>query len=264
MREDKKFKHILFGFKICYLVYLLLAFNAFVNGTAWMYQASYVITVVGAGMILWMLFRYKRYKKAYNVWLLGAFAISYLVSAITHLSYGVSENVKGIIWLVLPLILVYVSAFDMTGEEIRREIKSLSGIYIFYCTIVNLVSLSMVYWGRKYDYVGVTGDIHGIGYRWNRLWGIYDDPNHGATITVIALFMLIYLFYCVKKLWQRISIILLFVINYLYIAMSDSRTGMISLAAGIMIGGFLLSWTKKRNKLHTKQIIVPLFVQYWL
>lgn len=258
MKEDKKFKQVLFIFKICYLVYVLLAFNAFVNGTAWMYKASYVITAAGTGMILLMLFRYKRYKKAYNVWLLGAFAISYLISAVTHMSYGVTENVKGMIWLVLPLVLLYVSAFDMSGEEIRREMRILSGIYICYCTVANLVSLSMVYWGRKYDYIDDAGDIHAIGYRWSRLWGIYDDPNHGATITVISLFMLIYLFFCVKKLWQRVGCIILFIINYLYLVLSDSRTGLMSLVAGVVLVGSTLLWVRKRPGTLLKWAIVPL------
>lgn len=258
MEEKKRLKQVLFAFKVCYLVYLLLAFNAFVNGTAWMNKASYAITVLGAGMILWMVFRYKRYKKGYNLWLLGAFIVSYLVSAATHLSYGVSENIKGIIWLVFPLVPIYLSAFDMSGEEIRWEMKRLSGIYVLYCTAVNIVSLSMVYWGRKYDYIDETGTVHGIGYRWNRLWGVYDDPNHGATITVIALFMLIYLFYSARKLWQRISFILIFLVNYFYLALSDSRTGLIALVAGIGIGGFLLFWVKKRREISFKRAFVPL------
>lgn len=258
MKEKKRFKQVLFVFKVCYLVYLLLAFNAFVNGTAWMNKASYVLAVLGAGMVLWMIFQYKQYRKGYNLWLMGAFVVSYLVSAVTHLSYGVTENIKGMIWLILPLILVYLSAFDMSGEEIRWELRRLSGIYIFYCTAANIISLSMVYWGRKYDYIDEAGTVHGIGYRWNRLWGVYDDPNHGATITVIALFMLIYLFYSAGKLWQRISFILIFLVNYFYLALSDSRTGIVSLVVGIGIGVFLLFWVKKRKGISFKRTFVPL------
>lgn len=258
MKKNKKFKRILYIFKSCYLMYLLLAFNAFINGTKWMYRAAYVITVFGTGLILWMLFLYKRYKKTYNIWLLGAFVVSYLISAVTHISYGMTENIKGIIWLVLPLVLVYVSVFDMSGTEIRREMRILSGIYIFYCTIANLASLSMIYWGRMYDYIDDIGVIHGIGYRWNRLWGVYDDPNHGATITVVALFMLAYLFSYAKKLWQRYVYILICIVNYFYIVLSDSRTGMVSLGGGILLCGFLLFWVKIGRGVHLRRALLPL------
>ncbi|CUX34309.1 O-antigen ligase family protein [Clostridium sp. C105KSO13] len=256
MEENKKFKQVLFGFKVCYMVYLLLAFNAFVNGASWMNIASYVITILGAGMILWMLFRYKRYKKGYNLWILAGFAASYIISAAAHFSYGGAENVKGLIWLVFPLVLLYLSAFDMSGEEIRQEMKWLSAIYIIYCTVVNIISLSMVWWGRKYDYVDETGFVHAIGYRWQRLWGIYDDPNHGATITVIALFMLLYLFSCTRKWWQRIGLLLLFIIHYLYLALSDSRTGIIMLAAGLFLWHCLLAWVEKKRSVRPKHVLL--------
>lgn len=258
MTENKKFKQTLFIFKICYLVYLLLAFNAFFNGMAWMNAASYVITAAGLVLILWMFFQYKRYRRAYHLWILGAFIVSYVISAVLHLSYGVSDNVKGLIWLVLPIFLAYIAVFDMSGEEIRRELKWFSVIYILYCTAANLVSLTMVYWGRKLDYTDGTGMVHSIGYRWNRLWGIYDDPNHGATITVAAIFLLIYLFYRGRKIWQRAVVILCFVINYLYLVLSDSRTGIVTLTAGVLLAGIVYVWIKARSGEHRRRVIPAL------
>lgn len=244
------FKKFLFIFKIVYLLYLLLAFNSFVNAEAWMNAASYGVTAMGAGMAAWMLFRYKRYMKAYNLWLLLAFIASYIISAGAHISYGVMENIKGTIWLVLPIMLVYITAFDMSAEEMRKELKWLSWIYVLYSTAANLVSLSMVYWGRMYEFKDEAGAYHVIGYRWNRLWGIYDDPNHGATITIIALFILIWAFLAVKRIWLRILMIPVFLINYCYVALSDSRTGLVGLTVGILIGGFYGLWQYRRRCRH--------------
>lgn len=243
-----RFKKCLFGFKVIYLLYLLLAFNSFVNAESWMNLASYVITLLGCLMILWMVFRYRRYTKAYHLWILIAFIFSYVISAFSHASYGFVENVKGTIWLVLPIVLVYLPASDMSGEEIRWEWKWISRLYILYCTIVNLISLSMVYWGRMYEFKDPSGEIHVIGYRWSRLWGVYDDPNHGATITVIALFMLIYLLFTMKSMWKRIAVTLLFVVNYLYVVLSDSRTGLLCLTMGILIGGIVCCLVGRKEK----------------
>ena len=217
MLGTNQLKKAIFGFKILYLIYLLLAFNSFVNAKGWMNLASYVITALGAVLILWMGVFYKRYRRVHNRFLLLAFVVSYCVSAAAHISYGLVENVKGLIWLLIPLIIVYASAFDMSREEIRREMRWLSGIYILYCTVANLVSLSMVYWGRMYEFQDKAGNFHVIGYRWNRLWGIYDDPNHGATITMIALFMLLYFLADIKKIWKKVLLFLVFIINYIYI-----------------------------------------------
>lgn len=230
-----KFKKCLLGFKGVYLIYLLFAFNAFINGQAWMNLATYGIAACGGVLCIGMLLRWKRYKKATGIILLELFVLSYAFSAGVHISYaGIVENAKGFIWLILPIVLVYASAFDMSRKETRQELAVLSGLYVVYCTVANMVSLGMLVWGRNYDYTDPAGIIHSIGYRWGRLWGVYDDPNHGATISAIAIFLLIYLFGTVKKLWQKILIVICGVIQYAYIVFSDSRTGVVCLAAGMV------------------------------
>lgn len=240
--QTDRFKICLSGFKYLYLAYLLLAFNAFVNGTAWMTMASYIITVGGVVLVFWMLLRGKKYLKMYNIWILTAFILSYGISMTLHLSYGILENVKGAVWLILPVFLIYLTAGDMSGEEIRKEMAGLSWMYVIYCTAVNIVSISMVCWGRKYDFTDGSGTVHAIGYRWNRLWGIYDDPNHGATITMAALFMIAYLFFKAKSTAFRILFVVMAAVNYVYLVLSDSRTAILGLAAGVVLGGIFRIW----------------------
>ncbi len=233
------FKKGLFGFKIIYLVYLLLAFNAFINGMGWMNLATYIVAFLGLFFCVWMLLRWKRYKKTIAVVGLLLFVFSYAVSAFSHSSYGgFIENMKGFIWLILPIFLLYISAFDMSRDEMEVELTWLSILYVIYCTVVNCISLSMLVWGRMYDYIDPTGIAHGIGYRWERLWGVYDDPNHGATISAIAIFLLLYLYGKTKTLWQNILIFICGVVQYAYIVFSDSRTGLVCLVAGIIFYAF--------------------------
>ena len=77
MLGTNQLKKAIFGFKILYLIYLLLAFNSFVNAKGWMNLASYVITALGAVLILWMGVFYKRYRRVHNRFLLLAFVVSY-------------------------------------------------------------------------------------------------------------------------------------------------------------------------------------------
>lgn len=248
--QTDKFKICLSGFKYLYLAYLLLAFNAFVNGSTWMAAASYVITVLGVILVFWMLLQRKKYLKMYNIRILTAFILSYGISMALHLSYGILENVKGTVWLVLPIFLIYLTAGDMSGEEIKKEMAGLSWMYVLYCTAVNIVSISMVCWGRKYNFIDGNGIVHAIGYRWNRLWGIYDDPNHGGTITMAALFMIAYLFFRAKSTVLRILFVVMAAVNYVYLTLSDSRTAILGLAAGVLFGGIFLVWRMpgKRKK----------------
>ncbi|MEG0721390.1 MAG: hypothetical protein RR446_06545, partial [Lachnospiraceae bacterium] len=232
MIENKRFKNILFVFKVSYLLYLLLAFNAFVNGSRIMNVTTYVITLWGMAMVLWMMVHYRTYLKVKNLWILLLFIGSYVFSAVLNYHYGVTNNIKAIIWMVLPIFLLYIASKDYKIWEMKREFFFLSTIYVIYCTIANMVSLSMVYWGRNLEFKDATGVTHAVGFRWGRLWGIYDDPNHGATISVIAMIMAIYLITQVKNMGLKILLSLAFLTNSLYILFSDSRTGMTCIAMG--------------------------------
>lgn len=235
MRKDQNFKRILLAFKIIFMMYLLLAFNAFVNGTVWMNAASYAMTAWGLALIIWMGIRNRRYRGTVGIVVLLAFIVSYLLSAGRFLSYGVTENLKGAVWLVISIVLFYVSAADMGREEIKRELKLLAVIYIWYCTLANIISITMLYWGRFFDYTDKLGSVHAIGFRWGRLWGIYDDPNHGATITVTAVFLAVYLLKLSEQRWKKTVCIATMIFNVLYIYFSDSRTGLLALCTGILL-----------------------------
>ncbi len=255
-----RLKKSLFVFKMIYLLYLLLAFNAFVNGMPWMNLATYGIAAVGGILCIWMLLYWKKYRKTVAIILLGLFMLSYMVSAVTHISCaGITENAKGFIWMVLPIILVYASAFAMNREEMNRELACLSGMYVVYCTIANAVGLGMIVWGRNYDYTDSVGTVHPIGYRWGRLWGIYDDPNHGATISAIAIFLLIYLYGKARKLWQKILIVICGIIQYAYIIFSDSRTGILCLTAVVVLYMFL-QIVRNRHSLGNKILILAIVI----
>ncbi|MEF9945184.1 MAG: O-antigen ligase family protein [Lachnospiraceae bacterium] len=193
---------------------------------------TYVITLWGMAMVLWMMVHYRTYLKVKNLWILLLFIGSYVFSAVLNYHYGVTNNIKAIIWMVLPIFLLYIASKDYKIWEMKREFFFLSTIYVIYCTIANMVSLSMVYWGRNLEFKDATGVTHAVGFRWGRLWGIYDDPNHGATISVIAMIMAIYLITQVKNMGLKILLSLAFLTNSLYILFSDSRTGMTCIAMG--------------------------------
>ena len=87
-----------------------------------------------------------------------------------------------------------------------------------------------------------------VGLKWGRLWGIYDDPNHGGTIAVAAILLTIYLIVTAKKRWQKGICLLTIVIQFVYLVLSDSRTGIVSLTAGIFFWGLFRQFQKQREK----------------
>lgn len=260
MKERIVFKRTLLVFKVCYLIYLLLAFNAFVNGTAIMNYAAYAVTAWGIIMVLWMVPNYKEYIKAPNIWVLAAFIASYVISSFFSRQYGIGGNLKAVIWMVFPIALLYAASSGMAKSEVKNEMRIVSLIYIIYTTAVNVVSLSMIYWGRNLEFTDSSGMAHAIGFRWGRLWGVYDDPNHGATISVIAVIAAVSLLINVKKIWMKVLLGAAALVNYIYIIFSDSRTGVICVGISVAVGIFFIVSLKMKTKKEWMKICAAILI----
>lgn len=248
MIENKRFKQTLFVFKIYNLIYLLLAFNAFVNGMSAMKYATMLSAIWGVGLGFWMLIGFKRYMKVPNIYILLAFMISAVFSTIMNLSYGWMENVQGLIWLGISMIVIYVPTCAYSKKEILKELKVLSYIAVIYCTVMHVISITMIFWSREKTYKDPQGDTHLVGFNWGRLWGIYDEPNRGAVIALIAMFLGIYLLILAKKKREKIFWGMSMFVQYLFIVLSDSRTGQLALAVGLFTLTGIYTFMKREGK----------------
>ena len=71
---EPKMKKLIFYFKLYDLLYVLLAFNAFVNGSAVMEIATLILVRVrGCGPAVCMAAQFHVYRKMPNIWIIAAF-----------------------------------------------------------------------------------------------------------------------------------------------------------------------------------------------
>lgn len=247
MKEYTRFHKCLLVYKIYMFIYLLLAFNAFVNGQKLMQAATYAAAVFGGVLFLWMLKDYKQYWKMKNFILVIAFVLSYCLSAVMNMRYGIGENIQAVVWMVLQMSLLYLTSYQYTPAMMKKEFRILSIICAAYCTLANIISLSMLIWGFEYKYVDSFGAIHWIGYLKGRLWGVYDDPNHGAVITVLAVFCLMYLWKESKEKWQKSCIVISMTVQLLYIGFANSRTAIVAIGGGSFVWCFFKLISQKES-----------------
>lgn len=241
-------KKILFGFKVYYLLYVLAAFTAFLNGYSWLNMATIALTIFGTIVLLYMCIRIKLYWKGVGFWWVAAFLLSHIFSSVMSLKYGVTDNVKEVFWLAFPMMILYAMSFQYTKEEIHREMKILSIIYVFWTSIASVVSLSMICWGEEYTIGDGSGGIKVIGFKWGRLWGVFDDPNHGATIIVVGIILAVYLCSITKKKYVKVLLSFAILLQYLYLVFSDSRTGEVTLVTALFVLTCGLIYVRLRNK----------------
>lgn len=241
-----KFQKLIVGYKVYYAVYLLLAFNAFVNGEIWFSYLTYITAGFGGVIVLLSVLRFKRWIKDEMMILLLLFLATWLLTTWLHRQYGMMENVQAIIWLVIQTVVLYGTPMEFSVEQIKREFAVIASVYTGICAVFNVVSLSMLFWGYQFDYMDSSNVIHAIGFRWSRLWGVYDDPNHGAILSVVAVLFALYMWEVSKKKWRKFLFLLATLLSYAYIVLSDSRTGFVGLIIGLLI--YAVGWCKKHIK----------------
>lgn len=244
-------KKLLFGFKLYYLIYLLLAFNAYINERKFMSYATLILTAAGILILGCMAIQMQRYKSMCNIKLNLFFITSYVFSSVCMYRYGFTDNGKECIWLFLSMIVLYASSYCYTREEIKKEFQVLSVVWAVYCTVINAISISMVVWGREYGVQTYSEGVKGykvIGFKWGRLWGLYDDPNHGATIAVAAIILALYLIWSTEKKWLKAIWLLTILVQFIYISLSDSRTGLVTLVVVTFLWSAVSMYLKGRHK----------------
>lgn len=228
-------------FKVVYIIHLLLAFNGLVNRTP-VTKITLLFTLVLGGIVgIQKVFAYKKFMKKINFWLLNGFIVSYIISMVFNYKYGFIDNLQGLVWLLAEIWILYLVDEE---KNIKKEFELLSKTMIVCVSIGNIISLGMYFIGYSAKNE-VAGRMKFLGFHWGRLWGIYDDPNHGAIIASLAVILALYfcIAYTVKRWPYWISI----AVQCSYIILSDSRTGILclSIGTGLVLALLYLNRAKK-------------------
>lgn len=241
-----------FIFKILYLILGLLSFNNLFSGSLFLTISSVLLTLVGGVYLVIRIFHFNKYRKTKGLVFLILFVASFAVSSLLNAKYGLTENIKGGIWMVFQFFLLYAYDERMSKDEAKREFKIFSHVFLIYSFLMALVGIVLLFLNFQY-YKIVNGKTIIIGFLWNRLWGLYSDPNYGAIFGVVSIVLCIYFLLSAKKKWQKCLYILTIISQVAYIAFSDSRTALVAfmLTSGILVFLFAIRWKKLqcRNKL---------------
>lgn len=229
-------------FKFLYLILAIITFNAFTNKTEVSKYYTYLVFAFGVIVFVRRFFSFKDYKNTKGLFLLIAFSCLSVVSALINFRYGgkydIIENIQSLVWMLFSFFILY--AYDVNTEKsnIKKEFKLISYFLLFYNIVADIISIIMMVLNYKIIEVRDGTTILG-GFLWNRLWGVYTDPNHGSTIAAICVIISLYYIYTKPKAFALIVHIINILLSVIYIACSDSRTGLVSLASGIAVFVYL-------------------------
>ena len=162
-------------------------------------------------------------------WVLFLFLGVLTISNILNIQYGWVDNLKTIIWLFIHFFVLYTMSLRLEKEKNKDLIIAVFKIFNV------LFSISILFSFLQYLFrVGYITFIHGDlmkiqGFYYNRLYGIFSDPNATA---MISIWFLCFNSYFIKKsnnMSHKLYYIFNFFINLTFIILSNSRTSYIVL-----------------------------------
>ena len=235
-------------FKVCYLVHLLMAFNAYFAGERIM-NVTLVLTLFFGGLMgIMRLIRIKDYITFPNILWLIAFIGSYAITALVNIRYGLFESAQYFVWLLFQFGLLYTFDWKREREEVRKEFHIVAYVLIVILTIYNIIGFIMLMQNHGFWHEAADGQIHRIGMaEWGRLHGLHADPNYGAVTSAVGLLLALYLMMRNKKIWIRLFLAITVLFQYLFIVFSVSRSGLIAAICGTaaFVGLYYLKKAKK-------------------
>lgn len=174
------------------------------------------------------------------------FSISHIISSLVNLDYGYYENFKLLVWMVFQFAILYAYDKNRNKNDIVKEFVVLGKVYIFITAILAIISFSYLFeWRTSYFVFLENYYMLQYGMSWGRLFGAYTDPNYGAVFSVLSIIISSFCIYLLrKKVWSFLLGANIF-IQVIYVALSDSRTGLVAL---ICTAGFItVMFVIKRN-----------------
>lgn len=226
-------------FKYLILLLTLLAFNSFLANNKVITVISTGVAILGIVLLLYRFINLKKYINFYGFVVLIIFAFAYFISTIVNIEFGFVGNIKTMMWSAFQFGILYALDYNSDIEKERKDYFGVLKVFGIYILLNNLISIAMLIFG--YGQTPATSfNGNTIGYVWGRLWGSYYDPNNGAVFCVAAIAISVYFAIKSNRLWQKILLGINIFISLAYMSFSDSRTGIVCLAATLLTMCFLL------------------------
>lgn len=217
-------------FKIMYMLHLFLSILVYTTGN----KISLCFLMVTAFIIIcYRLLNIKDYISYKNTLILILFVVSYILSNLFYLKYGVVDQVEQLVWLLFHFFLLYTNSMTQEKDEIKTEIKIISVVLMIIVNIGSIVSLWMLFNNFNTVVTSVDGKMFVTGLTaWGRLFGIYTDPNYSSVLSIVVIFLAY--FYGKKDNKFRLFYIITILIQILFIIFVQSRTAQVSIIIGLI------------------------------
>lgn len=223
-----------------------------------------LLVIVGSIFLLLDFFNNIKLRKfPYNL-LLILFLIIFLVSSIVNREFGIFSNLKLVVWSCIYFFFSYNFGDDNFNNQ--HFFKRINMVLIISWFIVSLLSLVMFLLKFGYEQYTSPRERLRVGFLESRLFGLFGDPNYGATVCLIVMILL--LFYLIND-WKKLALFIKIfyvanlVIQFSVLILSGSRSAL--LISFIVVGLFVFfSFIIFLEKFGVKRKVLRIIFSFFL
>ena len=230
----KVFDIIEFLFKLCFLIYGLASFNSFLAHTKFIAFFLFSSGVLAGILLVYRVIHFYYFIHSKLFWLSMTFLVSYIVSFLLNIEYANINGIKTLVFMGMQFCLLLATDKRKSFNDQKRELKAILTFFNSYM-FVSAVSSIVLFFCKYSNIAERNGQRILSGFVWGRLWGVFVDPNYGSVLAAMALIISLYAIKKYKNLPLRIVNVLNICAQILYIAFSDSRTGLVVLLTALFV-----------------------------
>lgn len=244
-------------FKVLLLFYTMLGACNLTYGTPIISVVMYPTFLLGGLLLLWRLLLAKQFLRSGGLPLLILLLLSYLLSTAMNIAYLSTTTVSTFILWCFYFLLLFLEDPARTETDMVREMRLMAALYLVYVTVLLIISLVMFFTDYTYVYRDPDNANYEVasGFFAGRLWGAFQDPNLGAILCCIAAVFSVYFMWYKKNVVLTVLLCANIAVMEFYIALSDSRNGMVAAGCVAGIALFFLLFRKLRGEKGGKGVL---------
>lgn len=184
-------------------------------------------------------------------WLI-MFCIAYAITTVLNRESHFGDNIKTLAYMIVFFIILYGHNRETSIDMWKKQVRIVSLVYVWATAVLSSICLLTYIFSINMQIEANDGYMY-VGMCENRLWGVYN-PNAGACIAVIAIFLTLGLLMTLKKcqIYKKALLILNIIIQYVCMLLTGSRTSLYAFIICIgVLAFFLFSKKYKRFSLKT-------------
>lgn len=238
---------------VAFAIKALLCVHYAINLTATFNGFNYLLIPTALLLLIFALHKFPdffaRKLTNFKVFLpLLLFVVSYVLTFLIAKQYATTESLKVLLWTILHFFFIFDCFYLKTTSNAKRELYIVSKTALCAFSLINLHNLFLLIFRVSKVSRVYNGNLHRYGLStFGRFFGNFYDANYASVVCAACTFIALYLFTKTRSLFRRMLLVAAMALNLIYIFMSESRTGLIALAAAIVATAFfsILSSRKK-------------------